>query len=303
MPIPLFPVAAFALSALLSFTQASSTFQPDPPMACSACDEWNAPHEPFKVFGNTYYVGTAGLSAVLITSDDGLILLDGGLPQSAALIDANIRALGFRTEDIRLIAASHEHYDHVGGIAALQRASGAEVVHSLEGAKALAAGEPNPDDPQFAFGREANAYPAVKDVRVATDGETLRVGPLEITAHRTPAHTPGSTTWSWRSCDAGTCVDIVYADSLNAVSAPGFRFSGGPGLPSRSAEFRASIAKVASLPCDIVISVHPGFTDLDGKLKRRAAQTGTDPFIDQGCRAYAADAAKRLDARIAEETR
>lgn len=273
--------------------------QSDPPVTCAQCAEWNAPREPFRVFGNTYYVGVGGLGSLLVTSDEGHILLDGGLPQSAPLIAANIQALGFRIEDVRLIVASHEHFDHVGGIAALQRASGATVAHSEPGARALSRGEPNPDDPQYALGREANAYPPVANVRAVADGETLRVGPLAVTAHRTPGHTPGSTTWSWRSCEGQRCLDIVYADSLNAVSADSFRFSADP---ARLAAFRASIATVAGLPCDIVIAVHPGFTDLDGKLSRRKAGAPADPFVDPGgCREYAAGALKRLDARIASE--
>ena len=280
-----------------------STLQPDPPMRCAACDAWNEPLPPFKVFGNTYFVGTGGLSSVLITSDSGHILLDGGLTQSAALIDANIRQLGFDPADIRLIAASHEHYDHVGGIAALQRLSGAEVVHSEAGVRALRRGLPNDDDPQIAFGREANAFPAVSSVRAVADGEVVRVGPLAITAHYTPGHTPGSTSWSWRSCEGDRCVDIVYADSLNPVSSDDFRFSGGNGRPGIEDSFRASIAKVASLPCDIVISVHPGFTNLTQKLAARAAGASPDPFIDGGCGQYAADAARRLDERLARERR
>jgi metallo-beta-lactamase class B len=221
------------------------------------------------------------------------------VPQSAPAIDANIRSLGFRTEDVELILASHEHYDHVGGIAALQRASGATVAHSEPGARALAQGGPGADDPQYAIGRDANAYPAVDDVRVVGDRETLRVGPLAVTAHRTPGHTPGSTTWSWRSCEGDRCLDVVYADSLNPVSADGFRFTADPG---RVDAFRASIARVAALPCDIVIAVHPGFTGLDAKLARRAAQPDVNAFIDpDGCRAYAAAAATQLDARIASE--
>ena len=96
----------------------------------TSCDEWNKPREPFKLFGNSYYVGTDGLSAILIVGDAGQVLLDGGLEQSAALIDANIRKLGFKTEDVKLIVNSHGHFDHAGGIAALQRASGATVAAS-----------------------------------------------------------------------------------------------------------------------------------------------------------------------------
>ena len=286
----------------VALAQPQHALRPDPPIPCYDCEEWNAPREPFRLFGNTYYVGVGGLSAVLVTSRDGLVLLDGGLPQTAPRIDASIRKLGFKTEEIRLIVNSHAHFDHAGGIAALQRVSGAEVAASAAGARALERGEPTDDDPQYALGRKINAFPVVKKVRVVADGETLRVGEVAITAHVTPGHTPGSTTWTWRSCEADRCRDFVYADSLNPVSAPGFRFSGGGGRPSLVDAFRRSIATVAQLPCDVIVSVHPSFTDLDRKLKQRGAKPGVDPFVDpKGCRSYAADAGKRLDARLAEE--
>ena len=103
------PILLLAISTVLTLTQSPSRLQPDPPHSCGDCDGWNKPHPPFRVFGNTYYVGVAGLSAILITGAQGSILLDGGLPQSAPLIDANIRTLGFRTEDIKLIVNSHAH--------------------------------------------------------------------------------------------------------------------------------------------------------------------------------------------------
>src|SRR5215475_7386569 len=113
-------VTLMILPTLVATAAAGSGLKPDAPKRCEPCDGWNAPQEPFRIFGNTYYVGVAGLSSVLVASDKGLILLDGGLPQSAPLIDANIRKLGFRTEDVRLIVNSHAHFDHAGGIAALQ---------------------------------------------------------------------------------------------------------------------------------------------------------------------------------------
>lgn len=294
-------VIALVVSALVSLGQVSSALRPDPPMVCASCAEWNVPVEPFRIYGNTYYVGTAGLSAILVTSDQGHVLLDGGLPQSAPLIDANIRTLGFRTEDVRVITVSHEHYDHVGGIAALQRASGATVAASAPAAQALKQGLPTDADPQIGFGREANAFPAVGTVRVVADGEVVRVGPIAITAHLTPGHTPGAATWSWQSCDRSRCLGVVYIDSLNPISAPGFRFTADP---ARVAAFRRGLATVAALPCDIALSVHPGTTDIAGRQARRASQPATDPFIDaQACRAYAANVTTRLDARLAQEAR
>lgn len=276
-------------------------FPADPPKLCDSCEEWNAPQDPFRVFGNTYSVGTAGLGAVLVTSSAGHVLLDGGLPQSAARIDAAVRRLGFRTEDVRLILNSHAHYDHAGGLAALRRRSGATVAASAPGARAIEKGEPTPDDPQYAFGREANGFPAVASVRVVADGETLRVGDVAVTARLTPGHTPGATTWTWRSCEKDTCLDIVYADSLNAVSAPGFRFTG-DAHPSLVPSFERSIDVVAKLPCDILLAVHPGFSRMYEALRRRGASASAEPVTDPGaCRAYAADARLRLERRVIEE--
>lgn len=279
--------------------QAGGGWQPDPPIDCGACEGWNRAQEPFRLFGNTYYVGVRGLSALLIASSDGLILLDGGLPQSAAPIDASIRKLGFRTEDIRLIVNSHAHFDHAGGIAALQRASGATVAASPSGADALRRGMPAEDDPQHDFG---DGFPAVPDVRVVEDGETLDVGDQAITVHFTPGHTPGGTSWTWRSCEGERCLDMVYADSLTAVSAPGFRFTGDDTRPSIVTSFRESIATVASLPCDILVSTHPEFSNLFEKLERRESGGDPEALVDRGaCRDYAAGATKTLDRRIEEE--
>lgn len=283
---------------LLSFAQAPR-FLSDPPIKCDDCDDWNKPREPFKVHGNTYFVGTDGLSAILIAGDEGLVLLDGGLPQSAAVIDANIRKLGFKTQDVKLIVNSHGHYDHAGGIAALQRHSGASVAASPSGADALRRGENTVDDPQYGFGKAANEFPPVESVWVVKHEQELRVGNIAITAIFTPGHTPGSTTWTWQSCEGQTCLNIVYADSISAISAPGFRFTD---VPARVEAFRTGIARLAELPCDIVISTHPSATRLDEKIKRRMEQKGgPDPFVDRGCKALAATAMKGLEARIAEE--
>ena len=288
-----------SLVPIVGTSQDRSPWQPDRPIRCERCDAWNRPVEPYRVFGNTYYVGVAGLSAILITSDDGHILVDAGLPQSAPVIAENIRAIGFRPEDVRTIAASHEHFDHVGGVAALQRLTGATVVASVVAARALSQGEPTPEDPQAALGRESMGFPRVEHVRVVQDGETLRVGRLAITAHLTPGHTPGSTTWTWRSCEAERCLDVVYADSLTPVSAPAFRFEDVPGRVER---FRRSIATVGKLPCDILLSVHPDFADLGRKRTAQTDDRSRNPFVDStGCRTYAEDAARSLERRLSAE--
>lgn len=282
------------LAALLSLLISGS-------VSSLAQEDWNTPHEPFRLFGNTYYVGTAGLSAILITSDAGHILIDGGLPQSAPLILANIRTLGYEPRDVRLILNSHEHFDHAGGLAALHRATGARVVASPAAARALRQGHPTPDDPQYESGVKV-PFDRIQNVETIADRTTLRVGPLAITAHFTPGHTPGATTWAWRTCEGGRCVDLVYADSLTPVSDDGFRFTGDATRPSRADAFRASIARVEQLACDVILAPHPAFIDFAGKTARLKAGAAENPFIEaHACRTFAAAARKRLEERLASE--
>ena len=269
--------------------------------AAAAQDDWNTPREPFRIFGDTYYVGTAGLSAILIASSAGHVLIDGGLPQSAPLIVANIRKLGFEPRDVRLILNSHEHYDHAGGLAALRRATGARVAASPAAARALRQGHPTPEDPQYGSGLKTPFDP-VDAVETIADRTTLRIGPLAVTAHFTPGHTPGATTWAWRSCEGDRCADLVYADSLTPVSDDGFTFTGDARRPSRVDAFRASISRLEQLPCDVILAPHPEFIDLAGKAARLDAGATANPFVEpNACRTYAAAARKRLEQRLAGE--
>jgi metallo-beta-lactamase class B len=286
--------------AVAVFTAQAPALTPDAPHKCDDCEGWNKAREPFRIYGNTYFVGSDGLSSILVVGNAGHILLDGGLEQTAPLIDANIRKLGFKTQDIKLIVNSHGHFDHAAGIAALQRFTGATVAASASGAKALMDGIATPDDPQAGFPRAFNAYPPVKGVRVVKDGETQRVGNISVTPIFTPGHTPGSTTWTWQSCEDVKCLNMVYADSISAATGPGYRYSDHPDV---IAQLRRSISRLGELPCDIVVSTHPSATGLDAKVQKRASRkTGDpDPFIDQGCRTLAANALKGLEAKLAEE--
>jgi len=224
------------------------------------------------------------------------------LPQSVPLIDANIRALGFKTTDIKLILTSHGHFDHVGGVRAMQRFTGATVGASRRTADALGLGHATPDDPQYG-GPSADTFPAVASaVRVVKDSETVRVGGIAVTAHYTPGHTPGATSWTWQSCEGARCLSVAYVDSLTAVSNPGFRFTGDRTRPGIVDSFKRSLATVSGLPCDVLLTTHPSASGMDDKLKGREAGTGADPFIDAGaCRALARVSLDALEARVKEE--
>lgn len=282
-------VRYLALCAALLFTRA--------PAFCA--DDWNAPQEPFALYGNTYYVGTHGVSSVLITSKAGHILIDGGSPESPALIARHIRQLGFKVEDIHYILNSHEHIDHAGGIAELQRWSGATVLTSSKGADVLRTGLPSKADPQYTD--LPDTMGPIAHVEAIADGTVVKLGPLRVTAHYTPGHAPGGVSWTWAAREGGVTANLVYADSLNAFAAKPFEYRGNTTYPQARADLTRSIATVAALPCDILVSAHPEGSDLWERLEKAQAE-GHAGFIDRkACRAYAAKASARLAARLAEE--
>lgn len=277
---------------LATATATQTQFHADEaPNNCSNCATWNLQHAPFKIYGNSYYVGVDGLSSVLITSDEGHILIDGGLPQSAKLIAKNIEQLGFSIKDVKWLLNSHAHFDHVGGLAALQRMSGAQLFASEDSAQAMKSGKTLASDPQAGYGDVMN-FPAISNINIIVNGEKIKLGDNVVTAIFTPGHSPGGTSWSWPSCEAGECINIVFADSLNSVSHDAYRFSA---HPNYLASFQKSIETVRNLKCDIIIGAHPGFSNLFEK-----AETGTLNDAE-GCKKYADDAEKRLNKRLAEE--
>jgi metallo-beta-lactamase class B len=257
---------------------------------CKDFDEWDKPAPPVRIHGNTYLVGTCGISAILITGSDGHVLIDSGTEKGADLVAENIRSLGFRLTDVRYLLHSHEHIDHVGGIARLQRLTGAQLVASPAAAQVFETGTARSGDPQIGM---HPPFPAAQVGRVIRHGESVRLGNLMLSAVATPGHTPGALSWHWISCDGGVCRRMVYADSLSAVSRDDYRFSDHP--PALAA-FRGSIARLAALECDILLTPHPSASDM---IKRMA---GRVPLVNSGaCRDYAAATAKRLDERLAKE--
>jgi metallo-beta-lactamase class B len=260
---------------------------------------WRAPQPPLRLFGNVYYVGARGVSAILITSAEGHVLLDAPMQENVAMVVSSITALGFRVEDVKLILNSHAHFDHAGGIAELQRLSGATVAARAPSAQVLMQGRSGPDDPQFGVLPE---MPPVRSVQTIAGGETLRVGPLALTAHATAGHTPGGTSWTWRSCQDGRCLDMVYVDSLTAASADGFLFTRSAQYPTAVRDFEASFATIAALPCDILLTPHPDISNLWQRIASRD-QGVADALIDRtACSRLVESARAALRVRVERET-
>jgi metallo-beta-lactamase class B len=241
------------------------------------------------VFGNVYHVGTCGIVALLITGPRGHILLDAATDKAAPSIAANIERLGFRLKDVKLIGGSHEHLDHVGGIAELQQRTGATVMARRVAFNPFETGTVLQSDPQVGLPR----FPGSQVGRILRNGAVVDLGPLALTAHATPGHAPGGTSWTWRSCEGTRCVNIVYADSVSAVSNDTYRFSD---RPRYVAAFRSTLAKIARMPCDLLITPHPASSEFIERLEGKA------PLIGSGqCRAYAVRGLQALEDRLAKE--
>lgn len=255
----------------------------------------NGPVEPFRMMGNLHYVGASGVTSFLLTSSEGHVLLDGGFPETAPMILENVEKLGFDIRDVRVLLNSHAHFDHSGGLAALQEASGARVVISRADADVVEAG--GKGDPVV----ERNDFPAVEVDRRIADGETVKVGPIELTAHVTAGHTPGCTTWSFRVREGGKTYDVVSICSLTVLS--GMRLTGEPSYPGIREDFERSFRVLRSLPVDVFLASHTYFFDMAEKRERLESGAADDPFVDAGgYRAYI-DAAEATFRRRLEEER
>jgi len=224
---------------------------------------WNDPVVPFHLVGNIHYVGAKGVSAFLITTPAGSILLDGGFPETAPLIQKNITQLGFRIQDVKYLLNSHAHFDHAGGLAALKKASGARFVASAGDAPGLRAG--------------ARLQPAVAVDRVIQDGERVELGGVALTARITPGHTPGCTTWTMTTEEAGKPLRVVFYCSTSVVD----RLVGNTSYPGIVADYERSFARLRELPCDVFLGPHPSFFQMAAKREKQGSGN-PNPFIDPG---------------------
>ncbi|MEZ5709675.1 MAG: subclass B3 metallo-beta-lactamase [Blastomonas sp.] len=258
---------------------------------CSAWDEWDKAGPPYRIHANSYYVGTCGISAILITGSEGHILIDTGTEKGAEIVRANVEALGFAPKDIRIILSSHEHFDHVGGFALMQQWTGAKIIAAKEAASVLETGQNAPDDPQY------GALPAMTPVEIAGTigaGDVVTLGNLKLTPIPTPGHTPGALSWRWESCEQDECLALVYADSLSPVSSESYKFGD---HPEYVAAYRAAIERIAEIKCDILLTPHPSASGME---KRLASPAGLrEPGL---CQQYAASISARLDKRLEQET-
>ncbi len=238
------------------------------------------PAEPFRIAGNFYYVGANDVASFLITSPEGHVLIDGGYPGTPPMIIASIARLGFDIRDVKVLLNSEPHMDHAGGLAELQKASGAQLWASQASAEAIESG--GVDDIflgpfSFISYLPIFRYPAARVHRRLTHGETIHVGPIELTAHITPGHTPGCTTWSFPVRDAGRELRVVHRCSLTLPPS----LSLGE-YPEVRAAFEYTFRALRRLPVDIWVTAHAREFGRYRKFQERArAVDPVAPFIDR----------------------
>lgn len=241
------------------------------------------PAEPFRIAGNFYYVGATDVAAFLITGPAGHVVLDGGYPTTAPLIMASIEKLGFDIKDVKVLINSEPHPDHAGGLTVLQQASGAQLWASEASADALASGGDDPDGmlPLRALvWLGVVGYPPPRVDHRFKDGDTIRVGPIALTAHVTAGHTRGCTSWSFSVRDRDRLLNVVSACDLGVLAISQY--------PEQAADRERSIRVLRGLPADIWVTCHARWWGRYRKFVASSkASDPVEPFIDpEGYRAF-----------------
>lgn len=257
---------------------------------CKSLDDWNEPSYARHIYGNTWYVGTCGISVVLIATTQGHVLIDSAPAEVSAAVRQNILSLGVNLHDIKTILLTHEHHDHMGGVASMQKATRAKVLSRSNVVDVLKSGKNDSRDPQF---NELRGFDPIANVHAFVDNGTIQIGKTRIQHIPMPGHAPGGSGWAWQECEKSICKNLVFADSLGSISDDSYRYSAPNSLANALKESSARLAKTA---CDILITGHGTASDLLARLD------GEKPLIDdKACVSYAESGALRLENRLKKE--
>jgi metallo-beta-lactamase class B len=252
--------------------------------------EWNKPIPPFRIAGNLYYVGAIEITSYLITTPQGHFLLDGGFVETAPQIEHNIAQLGFKLSDVKYLLNSHAHYDHAGGLAELKKVTGAKFVASEGDAGLLRKGGHG----DFRFG-DTLLFPPIEPDKIILDGESLQLGDQVMTAHLTPGHTRGNTTWTTKIREGGRTYDVVFVGSQSSLD---YKFVGQESYPGIAADFVKSFAVLRNLPCDIFLGSHGSFFHFADKHERFMIGD-TSAFVDpDGYNRYLSESEKDFRQKV-----
>jgi metallo-beta-lactamase class B len=260
---------------LLTLTLSSSS------LIAQVNPDWTTNHEPFRIAGNLYYVGSKDLASYLITTPQGDILINSNLASSPQQIRKNVEALGFRFSDIKILLISHAHSDHDAGSAEIKRLTGAKYEVMDADVPVVESGGRK----DFFYGNsKSDLYEPAKVDRTLHDGDEVRLGNTVLVAHLTPGHSKGCTTWTMKVTDGGKVYNVIIIGSTSIN--PGYRLTGDPRYPQMSADFARTFRVLHSLPCDIFLGAHGQYYGMLDKYARMKAGSA-NPFIDpQGYKSY-----------------
>jgi metallo-beta-lactamase class B len=262
-----------------------------------ACVGQGPAREPFpghRVIANVYYVGSKDLASYLIATPEGHILINSGFEETVPLIRRSVETLGFRMGDIKVLLASHAHSDHVAGHASARELTGAKV-YVMRGDDAVIA---SGGEGQYLYTR-SRWKPCPVD-RVLEDGDEVRLGGETLVARRTPGHTRGCTTWTWRVADGGKTYDVVVIGSPNVNA--GYRLVDNADYPEISDDFARTFQVLKALPCDVFLGAHGAYYGMIEKSERARRDPARNPFIDpEGYRAYVAQKEEAFRTTLAEQ--
>lgn len=292
-----------ACAALLTGASVAQTAPSTLPAAPSSAwvkrlfDGWRAPVPPQHLVGNIYYVGAIGVSSYLITTAEGHILIDTGFDDTVPIIQHSVEQLGFRVADIRIILSSHAHIDHVGGHARMKKLTGAEIYASAADARTLASGGA---DDFIQWPKDTILYAPVKADRIVAEGEQVTLGGVTLTAHLTPGHTRGATTWTMDVAEGDVTRHVVFFSSASIN--PGTRLVNNPLYPEFVSDFEATFAKLSALPCDIFFAPHGGQFAMAEKFAQLERGGKGNPFVDPaGWKRLVTEAEKAFRDQLAAE--
>ncbi|MEO6005037.1 MAG: subclass B3 metallo-beta-lactamase [Opitutus sp.] len=289
--------ALFASAAMAATGPATLPGAPSSTWIKRLFDSWRAPVPPQHLVGPIYYVGAIGVSSYLITTPEGHILLDTGFEDTVPIIQRSVEQLGFRVADIKIILSSHAHIDHVGGHAQMKKLTGAQIYASAGDARALESGGA---DDFIQWPKETILYTPVKADRIVADGDRITLGGVTLTAHLTPGHTRGATTWTMDTADGDVTRHVVFFSSASIN--PGTRLLNNPLYPDFVRDFEATFAKLRALPCDIFFAPHGGQFAMAEKFARLEHGEKQNPFIDPaGWKTLVAESEKAFRAQLAAE--
>lgn len=282
--------ALVALAALATSAQAQTVKD----FLAQVTKKWNTPFEPFKLIGNIYYVGTDGIAVYVIQSSQGLILMDTALPEATSQIKANMAKLGFKVTDIKYILNTHAHFDHTGGFAEMKKDSGAQLAAGTKDVPLLEGG--------YYPGDEKNAdlaFPAVKVDRPMNEGDKITLGDITLTAHATPGHSPGCTSWEMKVKDGNVERDVLFFCSGSVALN---KLVGHPTHPGIVEDYRNTFAKVKAMKPDVLLGPHPEVYGMQDK-RAQMRDGAPNPFVKPGELAtYIATLEKDFDVQLAKQT-